>query len=105
MKSAELRHRINIEQRSAEQDTLGQPVDTWTLIAAVWADVRNAGGLEAIKAGGDVSIVRASIRIRYLTGLDAGMRVVHGAVVYQIKAVLPDLLRKQYVDLVCEVVQ
>jgi len=105
MKSADLRHRINIEQGSLEQDGLGQPVEAWTLIAAVWADVRHTGGLEAIKAGGDVSIVRASIRIRYMTGLDAGMRVVHGSVVHQIKAVLPDLLRKQYVDLVCEVVK
>jgi len=31
------------------------------------------------------------------------MRVYHAGVVYNINAVLPDLLKKEHVDLVCEV--
>lgn len=100
-----LNRRINIERRATTQDVLGQPVETWDLVAAVWADIRHMGGMESIKAGADVSTVRASIRIRYRAGIDAGMRVTHGADVYDITAVLPDEARREYVDLVCERVQ
>lgn len=105
MKVGALRNRINIERRTSSQDALGQPVETWALVAAVWADIRHVSGLETIKASADTSTVRASIRIRYRTGLDAGMRVTHGATTYDIKAVLPDEARREYVDLICEVVK
>lgn len=99
-----LNHRINIEQRAAGEDALGQPVETWELVAAVWADIKHLSGLSAIKAGADVSLVQASIRIRHRTGIDAGMRVTHGGQQYDIKAVLPDG-KRQYLDIVCQVVQ
>lgn len=102
MRAGLLNRRINIERRATTQDALGQPSESWTLVAAVWADIRHLGGLESIKAGADTSVVRASIRIRYRTGLDAGMRVTHGADTYDVRAVLPDTARREYVDLVCE---
>jgi SPP1 family predicted phage head-tail adaptor len=100
--AADFNQRIAIQQRSASQDVLGQPVETWTDVAAVWASIKHPSGLQAIKAEADVSLVKASIRIRWRTGIDAGMRVLHGAVVYDIRAVLPDVAGRQYVDLVCE---
>lgn len=95
-----LNHRINIEQRAAGEDALGQPVETWELVAAVWADVRHKSGLSAIKGDADVSIVQVSIRIRRRAGIDAGMRVTHDGKQYDIKAVLPDG-KRQFIDLVC----
>ena len=47
-------------------------------------------------------MAKVSIRIRYRTDLHAGMRVVHGATVYNIKAALPDFERQVHTDLVCE---
>ncbi|MGB4064250.1 MAG: phage head closure protein [Azonexus sp.] len=99
-----LTERINIEQRPTTQDAIGQPVETWSLVAAVWASIRHPSGLSAIKADADVSIVKASIRIRFRAGIDAGMRVVHSATIYDIKAVLPNRAGG-YVDLVCEVIK
>lgn len=95
---------VQIQQRTSAQDGLGQPVETWSSIAAVWADIRHPGGLAAIKAGAEVSVVQASIRIRYRTDINAGMRVVHGSAVYSISAILPDASGRQWVDLVCQVV-
>ena len=89
LESGKLNKRIRIEQRTVGEDAIGQPVDTWSLVIEVWADIRHPSGISAIRASADVSIVQASIRIRYRTGLDAGMRVVHGADIYDIKAVLP----------------
>ena len=99
-----LNHRIDIERRVAGEDALGQPIEEWELVAAVWADVRHESGLSAIKGDADVSIVKASIRIRHRAGLDTGMRVTNGADHYDIRAILPDGHQK-YLDLVCQKVR
>lgn len=105
MQAGKLNQRVTIEQRSTTQDAIGQPVETWTTVATVWAHIRHPSGIEKIKSDADISIVKASIRIRYRTGIDAGMRVVHGATTYGIEAVLPDVAGKQHVDLICEAVK
>lgn len=96
--------RINIMRPGTGTDAIGQPNGTPELVAAVWANIRYPSGLAAIKAGADVSIVKASIRIRYRAGLDAGMWVEQGGQRFDIKAVLPNQ-GEGVVDLVCEVVQ
>ena len=59
-------------------------------------------GAQTIKGDADISIVQASIRIRRRTDITAGMRVLDGTAVYDIKAVLPDEESRDRVDLVCE---
>ena len=92
--------RVNIEQRSTSQDSAGQPVESWSLVAAVWADVKKLSGISAIKADADVSIVKSSIRIRYMAGINAGMRVIHGSDNYDISAVIENRAER-FIDLVC----
>ena len=101
MQAGNLNRRITLQQRSAGQDALGQPVGTWADVATLWASVRHLSGLQALKASADVSEVQASIRLRYRTDITAGMRAVLGTTVYDIKAVLPDEARRQHVDLTC----
>lgn len=103
MNTGALNKRVKIQHLAAGQDAIGQPVMTWSDFATVWASIRHPSGLQAIKGDADVSVVKASIRIRYRTDITAGMRVLHGAVVYDIKAVLPDESGKVHADLVCEV--
>lgn len=93
-----------IQKPSQAQDESGQPVSTWLDVAPVWANIRHPSGLDAVKADAPVSIVKASIRIRYRAGLDAGMRVVHKTTHYGIQAILADEAHKEYMDLVCEVI-
>lgn len=104
MNVGRLSQRVTIKRRAVGRDAIGQPVETWEDVATVWANIRHLSGAESIKADQDVSVVRASIRIRYRAGLDAGMRVHHGATVYEVKAVLPDEQRREHVDLSCAVV-
>ena len=99
--AGKLNQRITLQRRATGHDAAGQPVQTWADICTVWADVRYQGGLESLKGGEPVSVAKASIRIRYRTELDAGMRAVLGATVFDIKAVLPDAGR-EYLDLSCE---
>lgn len=103
MQAGKLNSRVTLQQQSEEFDELGQPLTTWTDVATIWADIRNMGGIESIKADATASVVKSSIRIRYRTGVTAGMRVLHGSTAYNITAVLPDVSGKRFVDLVCEV--
>ena len=104
MQAGRLNRRVTLQQPAAGFDELGQPIPGWTDVATVWADIRMKSGLESIKAGASVSVVQASIRIRYRAGVNAGMRVVHNLTAYNITAVQPDVGGREFVDLVAEVV-
>lgn len=104
MDSRSLNRIVNIKRRASGQDAAGQPSLTWTDLAVVWANIRHPNGSEAIKADADASTVKASIRILRRTDVNAGMRVYHDAVVYEIKAVLPDEVSRDKMYLVCEAV-
>ena len=101
MRAGQLKHRITIQRPTGAQDAWGTPEPQgWEDVALVWSDIRYQSGSESIRAGADVSIVRASVRIRWRTGVDAGMRVLHGGQVFDVEAVLPSADRK-HIDLVC----
>lgn len=105
MHAQQLRSVVTIERLTQIKDGIGQIIGTdWTDVATVWANIRHLSGTEAIKADAPTSTVRASIRIRYRAGIDAGMRVLHGSTAYDIQAVLPDEIGRRHIDLVCEVV-
>ena len=102
MKAGDLRNRITIQSQSNVQDANGEMLTDWSDVALVWASIKHVSGLSAIKSGMDVSSVKASIRIRHRTGINAGMRILHGAAVYTIEAVLPSE-RREFLDFVCAV--
>lgn len=104
MQAGRLNRRCTLQAPGTTQDELGQPIPGWTDVATVWGDVRLRSGLESIKAGAVVSTVQASVRIRYRTGIHAGMRVLVDSVPYEVLAVQPDVGGREYVDLVCQVV-
>lgn len=104
MQAGLLNRRVTLQAPGTTQDELGQPIPGWTDVAAVWADIRMKSGLESIKAGAPVSVVQASIRVRYRAGITAGMRLTHNLQAFNIVAVMPDVGGREYVDLVAEVV-
>lgn len=103
MQAGKLKNRVVIQQQSATQDAVGQPMSTWSTYATVWANILHQKGAESIKADAMTSTLRASIRVRYKAGITSAMRVTHGAVVYNIISVIPDAENKDYMDLACEV--
>jgi len=98
-----LNKRITIQSQSASFDSAGQQLETWSTFATVWANIKHKSGSETIKSDSMTSTVKASMRIRYLAGVNAGMRVTYQNVLYRIEAVLPHVDDKKYVDLVVEV--
>ncbi len=104
LSAGQLNRRITISRRVTGQDSWGQPATTWETVATVWAHFlapRGRAAAEEIAAGRELSATPYSVRIRYRTGIDSGMRVTEGADVYTIAQVLPDVAGRVYVDLVC----
>lgn len=104
MFAQQLNNKVAIKRLDSGVDEIGQPVDTWTEVASVWADIRHPSGSESIRADQVASVVRASIRVLKRADVTAAMRVYHGDRVYEIKAVLPDAQTNLYMDLPSEVV-
>ena len=104
MQAGRLNRRVTLQAPGTGEDELGQPIPGWTDVATLWADIRMKSGLESIKAGAPVSVVQASIRVRYRAGITAGMRIVHNLHAFNIVAVMPDVGGREYVDLVGQVV-
>lgn len=104
LRAGTLRDRIHIQRRAGGKDGYNQPLpDAWENITdqRIAANVQHRSGLGSIKADADVSIVRASIRIRRRTDVNAGMRVLFSSSAYDIEAVLPGDTR-EHIDLVCK---
>ena len=95
-----------IKRRTGGTNDWGEPLpEGWETHATVWANVKHLSGSEAIKADAEVSTVRASIRIRFRSDITEGIRVLIGLAGDQIEAVMPDVARREFVDLVVKVVQ
>lgn len=90
--AGKLRHRISIEQKTHQQDPeTGAMTGVWSpLVQSLPAAVEPLSGREYIAAAQQKSTITARITIRYRTGITAAMRVLHGPLVYNIRAVLPD---------------
>lgn len=99
-----LKSRVVIQQLTAGQDAIGQPVQTWTTLATVWANIRYLNGVETIKSDATTAITKVSIRIRRRTDVTPAMRVTYGGTTFEIKNVLPDEQDRERLDLACEVV-
>lgn len=91
--SARLNKRVTIQALGGGQDAIGQPIEDWANLIAdgdgkCWAEVKDVSGKEFIAADAENSAVTTRITIRYRAGITAAMRVLNGADVYKVLAVL-----------------
>lgn len=96
--------KITIQKLDETEDAYGERRGGWITARKTWADIKFNSGLEATKSGAEVSVNKASIRVRYKKNVPyyAGMRVVYMHFIFDVVAVLPDLNQQAYIDLVCE---
>lgn len=105
MDPGKLNRKVSIQRKATGKDAAGQPLDTLVEVAKVWASIVHKSGAESIRADQDVSVVKASIRIRMRSDITNGMEVHHKSTVYEVLAQMPDEGSREWLDLVCEVVQ
>ena len=77
-----LDRRCTIEQPVTTQGDYGEPINTWALLATVWANVQDdlPSKSEAVQQGLVINKSRARIRFRYLSTVTSACRItVRGA--------------------------
>lgn len=105
MRAGQRSELVEIQRPAEGEDELGQPVVGWVTMTSVWANILHRSGLEIIRADAPTSIVQASIRIPVpaAAGVTPAMRVLCAdGTAYNIKGVLRDRVKREFVDLVCE---
>ncbi|HET7592919.1 MAG TPA: phage head closure protein [Rhodanobacteraceae bacterium] len=102
-----LNRQITIQAKQSGVDAAGQPIDTWTNVATVWANIKGETGMASIRKtlprdGVAMSLDAYSFRIRFLAGIVAGMRVLYDGATFDILQVRMDYAGRVWTDLVCE---
>jgi SPP1 family predicted phage head-tail adaptor len=87
-----LRHRVEIWRKTVARGSDGVSQETRAIFAEVWAEVAPVSGREFIQSGQLQSEVVAKITIRALPGLRASDYIVFRDQVYNVQAILTDLV-------------
>lgn len=77
----------------------GEPSSTWLDLVTLWAKIDDMTGRQYIAASATQNPVITRIRIRYRPGITPSMRVIEGADIYDIDAVLGQ--DRRWLDLMC----
>ena len=109
MKPGKRPHRIKVEQRSDATDAAGQPVDTWTHVGYLWANIAHDTGKAAIRRASEQVPVPYSqysfavplCDVRAL-GITDGMRVVFDSLNFDIRGITQNLQDRTEAFIVCE---
>jgi len=97
-----LRHRVSLQQSTLTADGGGGATLAWTTVATVWAAIQPLKGRERQRAEQIESPLTHRVTIRHRDGVTAAMRVLFGARVFNIRAVINPDERDRRLDLLCE---
>lgn len=91
MQAGKLRHRITIQMRAQTQDPVtGESTFDWVDFGTVWAAFEPLSARDFIAAQATQNEIKARVKMRFLSGVDDTMRLIHAGEVYNIEGVLPD---------------
>jgi SPP1 family predicted phage head-tail adaptor len=79
--------RIRIEQATTSADGYGQPIETWSLLAEVWAEVAPLRGRELWAAQQVNAELTTRFRIRYRSDVTEKMRIICEGTEYDIESI------------------
>ena len=101
MRAGELRHRVELQEKTETQTALGV-TETWRTVATLWADVRDLAGREYYAAAQTQTEVTTRVRIRYRAGVTPAWRLLHGARTLEIRSVIDPDGRRRELQLMCK---
>ena len=88
MRSGRLDRRLTLQRKTATENDYGEPVETWTTLATVWAEKIPVRGFERYAAMQTVAEVDTRFKIRYRTDISPLDRVVCAGTTYDVQGVL-----------------
>lgn len=99
MRIGDLDRRIVVQQASTTQDSYGQPIETWTAVATVWAQVTPMRGRETFGSEQVLDRGPQRFRIRYRSDVTVQHRLSYNDIIYQIHDV-QEVGRHEGLDLI-----
>lgn len=102
MKIGKLRHWITIQSYTPTRDSFGAEVEHWQDVMKVWASVEPLTGKEYFAAQEVNAEVSVKVIMRYSPGIQPEMRVIFGARVFEILAVMNTEERNKQLILLCK---
>lgn len=94
-------YRITIQRATEAQDAFGEPIETWVLLATVWAGMSDLIGNERFQAQQVDAALATRFNIQYRDDVTAKMRLIHAGVTYNIEAPLDPDGRRLELILLC----
>jgi SPP1 family predicted phage head-tail adaptor len=88
MHAGTLRHRITLQTRTASADSFGQPIETWSTLATVWASVNPLRGREFFTARQEHTDIDHRIICRANADMTTVHRVLWGSRIFDVQAVI-----------------
>ena len=87
MRAGRLDRKVTIQTFTATQNDYGEPVETWTTLADVWAERTPLSGREAFISDQMAALSLIKYRIRYRSDVDTKARISDAGVYYNIRSV------------------
>lgn len=85
MRSNELRHRVQIQQKTDGRDENNYPIpEVWEIYKTLWAKITPLSARDLIAAQAAQSETVARLKINYRTDIETTMRVIHKGRIYAI---------------------
>jgi SPP1 family predicted phage head-tail adaptor len=84
MQAGPMRHKITFQLLQGDQNSYGEPINTWVDFATVRASLEPLLGNEFFRAEAVQSKVEVKFRTRYIPGVNNAMRIQHGSDAYEI---------------------
>mgnify|MGYP001599360719 CR=1 FL=1 len=101
MRAGLMRHRIELQSSQEIRDPSGQGIPEGTTYATGWAELRPISGREMIAGRMEQAEQSVLWHIRYRSDVTVKHRVLFGARIFDINAVLDVGGRRRELDLVC----
>jgi len=103
MRSARLRHRINIERKTETRDAQGGVIETWnSFLLAIPAEIVTLQGRELLAAQSIHAGVTVRMTLRQRNDVIPAMRIKHIDKIYNIKAIISDPTQVKSMAVFCE---
>ncbi len=96
------RHRITLQQATETRDSLGGTVQAWATFATVWAAIEPLSGRELLQAQQVQAEVTHRVRLRYMNGVTAELRVLFGTRYFNILSAVNVQERNREIVLTCK---
>lgn len=72
-----MRHRVTLQRRTVTNDSYGQPIETWSTVGDVWAEIKPLSGRQLETLAEQFEDITHQITLRYSADIDAKDRLVY----------------------------